>query len=268
MNAETLAQTSAFGSALMLVRPNSDAGEPPKAPPNPAAILASMMDFPGSVALAELLAEKPPEGASAPDAGARAAALLRDVRARLDSLESQALKPLLGRRAPHLPNADELASVLAQFGVHEARSEERMQRVAVELAEPLASAFSTSLRSAQAHVSTLRWEITHELRALGPRATRIEKLEAAITRAMQAKVGELLDRMEHAANLTFDRACAHAIIALPEDWTKADLTPWSAPGGWIERYRDRCVRMTRALYGHLRRGLEGLLRAAAHAEET
>jgi hypothetical protein len=36
--------------------------------------------------------------------------------------------------------------------------------------------------------------------------------------------------------------------------------------GWIERYRERCVRMTRALYGHLRRSLEGLLRAAIHAE--
>jgi Protein of unknown function (DUF3348) len=264
MDGEMLSGSGGFGSALMLVGDRLASSAP--ALPNPAAILADMMDFPGSVALAELLAEPPPEGPSAQHAAAHAARLCEDVRARLDSLEAQALKPLLGRRAPHLPNADEIFAVLAEQGVDQARSEERMKRVAAELCAPLSSAFSTCLRQAQAHVSTLRWEVTHEVRALGPRATRLEKVDAAITRAMQAKMGELLDRMEHGANLTFERACAHAIIELPEGYTKADLTPWSAPGGWIERYRDRCVRMTRALYGHMRRNLEGLLRAASHAE--
>jgi len=268
MDGELLASGGAFGSALMLVGERFDPRGPLPVPPNPAAVLAAMMDFPGSVALAELLAEPAATGPSAPDARARAELLIRDVRARLDSLETQALKPLLGRRAPHLPNADEIFTVLCEQGVDQARSEERMRRVAIELCAPFGSAFSTSLRQAQAHVSTLRWEITHEVRGLGPRATRIEKIDAALTRAMQTKAGELLDRMEHAAYLTFERACAHAIIELPEVWSKDDLTAWSAPGGWIERYRDRCVRMTRALYGHLRRGLEGLLRAASHAEGT
>jgi hypothetical protein len=123
------------------------------------------------------------------------------------------------------------------------------------------------LRQAQAHIATLRWEIAHDIRALGPKADRIERIDAALSRAMQAKMGELLDRMEYAAQLTFERACVHAVQELPETFTEEDLVGWSAEDGWLGRYRDRCVRMTKALFGHLRRGLEGLLRAATHGED-
>lgn len=268
MDPDTLATSGAFGTALMLASTPIDALAPRAAPPNPAAVLASLMDFPGSVALAELLDEPAASGPSAPDAALRADRLWREVRARLDSLENQALKPLLGRRAPETPPPDELLRVLCTNKVQVERTDERVRRVSEVLSAPFGSAFGTSLRQAQAHVATLRWELTHEIRALGPRANRIERIDAAITRSMQAKVGLLLDRMEHSAAITFEKACAHAIAALPDDFTEDDLAPWCAPGGWLDRYRERCVRMTRALYGHLRRSLEGLLRAASHAERS
>jgi hypothetical protein len=271
------------GSGDALARPNA-------ASQNPARLLANLMDFPGSVALADLLAEPlarfcsraeprastAPQGATArlpastaagaatpADCAALGERLQLDAEARLDSLEQMVLKPLLGRRAPGVPAAHELLFSLRQYRIHEHRSDANVTRLADHLGAPFRSALGLSLRQAQAQVATLRWEITHDLRALGPRAEQLERLDAALSRSMQAKLGELLDRMEHAAHLTFVRACGHAVEGLPEGLDEAALAAWCDPEGWLARYRERCVRMARALFGHLRRSLEGLIRAAA-----
>jgi hypothetical protein len=294
MDPDTLAPTSALATSLIPAGVSRGSGDalawPSPASQNPAQLLASLMDFPGSVALADLLAEPlarfcsraeprastAPQGATArlpasTAAGAAAPAdraalgerLQLDAEARLDSLEPMVLKPLLGRRAPGVPAAHELLFSLRQYRIHENRSEANVTRLADYLGAPFRSALGLSLRQAQAQVATLRWEITHDLRALGPRAEQLERLDAALSRSMQAKLGELLDRMEHAAHLTFVRACAHAVEGLPEGLDDAALAAWCDPEGWLARYRERCVRMAKALFGHLRRGLEGLIRAAA-----
>ena len=274
MDPETLAPSSALvpaavaqvagGAADALAWPNA-------APQNPAQLLASLMDFPGSVALADLLAEplaapraqvaEPPAGALS-DRAALGERLLLDAGARLDSLEPMVLKPLLGRRAPSVPAVHELLYCLRQHRIEQDREAANVQRLADDLGGPFRSALGLSLRQAQAQVATLRWEITHDLRALGPRADQLERLDAALSRAMQAKLGELLDRMEYAAHLTFVRACSHAVAGLPEPLDEAALAGWCDAEGWLTRYRERCVRMAKALFGHLRRSLEGLIRAA------
>ncbi len=259
----------ALGTALIPAPRSGGSIEPERAvSQNPAEVLAALMDFPGSVALAELLESGDSNVAPNPNAGSLGERLLEDVRARLDALEPTALRPILGRRAPRIPTVDELIAIVARHGVAGDRSETVVQRLANELSGPFRDAFSTSLRQAQAHVATLRWEIVHDVRALGPRADKLERLDAALTRSMQAKMSELYDRMEHAAYLTFVRACAHAVEALDAEITHDTLLSWTDEDGWIERYRERCVRMAKALFGHMRRGLEGLVRAAAHAEET
>jgi hypothetical protein len=277
MDLDVLAPTRARGAALAaplaLVDPSVASGIAPLAPDapvsrNPAEILAALMDFSGSVALAELLAGDAPDGPSHPEAVRRGTTLMHEVRARLDSLLPLALKPLSGRRAPAAPPAAELLALIRAHAGAERPSPEAARRIAAELGAPLQSALATSLRQAQAHVATLRWEIAHELRALGPRADRLERIDAALQRSIQAKLGELLDRMEHAGMLTFERACQRACADLPEAPGEEALARWLVETGWIERYRERCVRMTRALYGHLRRSLEGLLRAAIHAESS
>lgn len=225
-----------------------------------------LMDFSGSVALAELLATEAPDGAPHPDAAQRGDELRQAVFARLDGILPVALKPLSGRRAPSTPLPHELLALVQTHAGEGLPDDEAIARIARDLGAPLQSALATSLRQAQAHVSTLRWEIAHELRALGPRADRLERIDAALQRSIQTKLGELLDRMEYAATLTFERACRHACSSLAAPVSEEQLRVWTTPGGWIERYRERCVRMTRALYGHLRRSLEGLLRAAMHAE--
>jgi hypothetical protein len=262
-----------LSSSLALIDPGAGGIGPvvPAAPvpQNPAEVLAALMDFAGSVALAELLAAEPATGPSHPQAAQLGETLLREVRARLDSLLPLALKPLVGRRAPSPPPADALLALLRTHTDDTARpSPDAALRIAAELGAPLQSALATSLRQAQAHVATLRWEIAHELRALGPRADRLERIDAALQRSIQAKIGELLDRMEHAGMLTFERACQRACESLPDEPTEEALARWVVESGWIERYRERCVRMTRALYGHLRRSLDGLLRAAIHAESA
>jgi hypothetical protein len=270
MDSNSLAQRGgALGPALIPAPHSGGSIEPERVvSQNPAEVLAALMDFPGSVALAELLEAGSSTVVPNPQAGTLGERLLEDVRARLDSLEPIALRPILGRRAPRTPNVDELLAIVTRHNIATDRTELAVQRLAAELSGPFRDAFSTSLRQAQAHVATLRWEIVHDVRVLGPHADRLERLDAALTRSMQVKMGELYDRMEHAAYLTFVRACAHAVEALDAELSRDTLVSWTDEDGWIERYRERCVRMAKALFGHMRRGLEGLVRAAAHAEET
>ncbi|MDB4974787.1 MAG: uncharacterized protein JWN48_3128 [Myxococcaceae bacterium] len=272
MDLEALAPTGRLGGALAriptLIDESGPAREGPPVPQNPAEVLALLMDFSGSVALAELLASEAPAGPSHPEAERLGTELSTQVRARLDALLPTTLKPLTGRRAPSVPPPHELLSLIRSTAGDGVPDAEGALRLARELGAPLRSALATGLRQAQAQVATLRWEIAHELRALGPRADRLERVDAALNRSIQQKLGELLDRMELAAELTFERACVHACAALPEDFGEAALASWGDEHGWLERYRERCVRMTKALFGHLRRSLEGLLRAAIHAERS
>jgi hypothetical protein len=273
MDPDTLA-TRALGSSLMpasaglIPAPGGALAE--VLPQNPAEVLATLMDFPGSVALAELLESPLPPAVGNREVAALGAQLLADVRTRLNATESVALKPLTGRRSPELPSADELALALKRHGIVPGAGARELALLADALGGPIREALGTSLRKAQAHVATLRFEITQDLRRLGPRADRLERIDAALGRAINAKLGELLDRMELAAQATFARACARAVeslLAEGDSPSLEQLARWSAPDGWIARYHERCVRMAKALYGHLRRTLEGLVRAAIDAEE-
>ena len=271
MEREALAPKEALARSLSPIQPSEETGlatRPEVPAQNPAEVLAALMDFPGSVALAELLDAPPGPGRRHPDAQARGRQLIHDIRARVTSLESLALKPLLGRRAPAMPSPNDLLEALDRHGIRSDRSTPVVEALADELGAPLRSALSLSLRQGQAHLATLRWELTHDIRSLGSAAERLERIDAGLSRSIQAKMGELLDRMEHAAHLTFVRACAHAVQELPPAYTDEDLAPWCAADGWFPRYADRCVRISRALFGHLRRNLEGFVRAAVHAEET
>jgi len=272
MDPDALAPAAALGTALTSIAGSydltTDPAERSSASQNPAEVLAALMDFSGSVALAELLALPAPEGPGLPDARVVGRRLTEEVRARLDALLPLALKPVSGRRAPTVPPAHELHALLREVAPEGVPDAEAAVRIARELGAPLRSALGTSLRQAQAHVATLRWQIAHEIRALGPRAERLERIDAALQRSVQGKIGELLDRMEYAAELTFERACARACTALPEEFGELELASWTASDGWVERFRERCVRMTKALFGHLRRSVEGLMRAAIHAEDV
>jgi len=245
-------------------------------PQNPAEVLARLMDFSGSIALAELLHEPAPDGPPHPNAARLARKLKDKVDAYFANAQAQVLRPLTGRRAPSIPTAEELLAVIRSISgtiasdsgstITPRPDDKTAQRLARELGAPFWSALRASLRQAQSQVTTLRSKVTLDVRELGPRAERLEQIDAVLQRSIEAKLTELFERFELAAELTFERACLHACSELPEGFGEAELAAWVAHDGWIERYRERCVRMTQALYGHLRRSLEGLLFAAAAAE--
>jgi hypothetical protein len=232
-------------------------------PHNPAGVLAQLMDFSGGVALAELLSAPIPGGPPHPEAARLASTLHDRVRARLDTAQPLVLAPLTGSRAPKLLTATELFEALARVagGLGRLPKADAAGRLARELGAPRRSALAASLRQVQAQFAALRVEITDDLHALGPYAQHLEGIDAALQRSIQGKLGELVGRMEEAADRSFARACAQACAALPAEFDASELEGWAAADGWIEQHRARCVQIVNAWFEHSQRSLEGLLRA-------
>ena len=241
---------------------------------NPAEVLALLMDFSGSVALAKVLHAPAPEGPSHPDAASLAQQLQARVQRQIEALAGRSLRPLEGARAPVVPSPLELFDALARCtgtpGVRPGAAQgAAVAELARELGAPLRAALGACLRQSQAHFAAVRHELTPELHRLGPRARRLERIDAALQRSIAAKVAQLFERMELAAELTFERACAEACATLPmppETFAVEALVPWAADSGWIAHYRRRCLHVARGFFDHLRRGLEALLSAASEAE--
>lgn len=237
----------------------------PLTPHNPSEVLAMLMDFSGSVALAEQVHAPVSTKPSHPEARRLARELHEQIRAQLDMLEPVVLRPLNGPRAPTPPAPAKILEAIALVtgGPGIVPEGQAIARLARELGGPLRSALATCLRQARVQVAGLRAAISTQLQTLGPRADRLERIDAALQRSIDAKLGELFERMEHTAALSFERACAQACAALPPEFGAGDLAGWAADGGFIDRHRSRCEHMTLALFGHLRRSLEGLVLAVA-----
>lgn len=237
-------------------------------PSNPAEVLALLMDFSGSVALAKVLHAPAPQGPSHPEAAALAQQLQTRVQRQIEALQGRSLRPLEGVRAPVVPSPGELFDALARCAsAPGVRPEDAaVLELARELGAPLRAALGACLRQIQAHFAAVRHELTSELHELGPRARRLERIDAALQRSIAAKVAQLFERMELAAELTFERACAEACAALPESFGVEALVAWAADSGWISHYRRRCLYVARGFFDHMRRGLEALLSAASEAE--
>jgi hypothetical protein len=268
MEFDALAPVGALSSGLARRSPVPiPSGERPLLQ-NPAEVLAALMDFTGSVALAELLEVPMPQGAPHPRAQELARKLHEDMRVRLSNLLPIMLAPLQGRRAPNPPAAAELFTAIGAFagGAGCVPDVAAAAKLSYKLGVPLQEALRKCLRNAQAYMTALRAELAPAIRDLGPRAQRLEAIDAILARSIAVKQNELFDRVAHAAELTFERACVHACSTLSATYTVEDLASWSAADGWIARYRARCVHITQALFGHLQRSLEGLVMAAIQAE--
>jgi hypothetical protein len=239
--------------------------DPQAPPPTPAEVLARLLDFSGGIALAELFRTPPPDGFSHSEASRLASKLQEKLTAELDAMTTRALARLAAGsdRGP----AQWLEVIeRAMGGAGRAPRGQAAVRVARELGAPLRAAVAASLRQSQADVARLRANIAGDLRALGPRSARLEQLDAALQLGIQSKLGRLFERLAQAAELSFERASLDACAALTDGFGAADLARWAQPDGFLELHRERCTRMLRALCGHLRRNIEGLLAAAAQLE--
>jgi hypothetical protein len=236
--------------------------------PNPAALLAQLMDFPGGMKLAEYLEQALTDRERHPQANELGERLERDVEARLEALERNSMAPLVGTRAPALPTGEELVDAYMASGLAAVVEDAAFLRFSQMTGERLLGAVAASLRQGEVQVATLRWEVQNDLRALGPDAERIERLDALIHTATQAEVRKLFGRVELALRETWTAASKRALSELPEAPVPTDFEPWIAPDGWLERFRERCVSAARAVFVHQRKNLAGVVRAAVIAEES
>jgi len=267
---EPLAASVELAVGLVRQPPGARGPDPRSAPQSPVEVLAALLDFSGSVALAELLDAPTPQGQPHAEAQRIALKLEDSLRAQLDAVGARALQRLA--QEPATASAHPPAALLQRI---ERLTQVRNSRVpaaqvgarlARELGGPLHAALAASIRRAQSDFATLRAKVAPELRALGPRADRLERIDAALQIGIQAKLTGLFERLVLAAELSFERACLESLAVLPEDFTAEHLAAWSAPNGWIEHHRERCARMLIAFCGHLQRAVEGLLQAAIQAE--
>src|ERR1700712_3597761 len=120
-------------------------------PPNPAEVLAQLMDFSGSVTLAELLQAPPPPSfdiaPSHPNANELAWKLQESVQRQLSALSTNVLRPLQGRYAPVHPTAAELVSSMTRIAGALSRVPDApgVEQLARELGEPYFSALYKSV---------------------------------------------------------------------------------------------------------------------------
>jgi hypothetical protein len=234
---------------------------------HPVEVLALLMDFSGSVALAELLHERPPRAAAHPHAAELARKLQAKLRTQLAAFVPLALEPLLNESGCAIPTASQLQEAIAKAaGTGRLPRGTAVKRLASELGAPFHAGLAASLAQTQARFAGLRAKIARELRELGPGADRLERIDAALQRSIQDKLASVFERSLPAAELSFERACARACAALPKTFGADDLVAWAADGGFIADHHAHCVRMARGLVEHLRRNLEGLVAAALAAE--
>jgi hypothetical protein len=241
---------------------------PASEPKNPAEVLARLLDFSGSVELAKLIHTPVPEASTNPRAAELGRKLQDKVLAQLDALTRRAVLRLARERDDGALDLAALQAAItrAAGGLPGAPQGLAAARLARALGSPLHAALGSSLRQARSDLFRLRTQIALELRGLGPRAVLLERVDAELQSSIEAKLGDLLGRLVHAAEQSFERACSQACQALPEGFGELELLAWLGEGGFIERHGERCLRMTQAFCGHLQRGLEGLVTAAIQAE--
>lgn len=270
MDFDTLAREASLGMGLAVRAPSP--GEPavrPAPSDKPAEVLAALMDFSGGVALAELLQTPVRSGPPNPDAARLGYDLQERVLSQLDAVSTLALQRLQrDRRAESGIAIAELLELMASAGAVADRgiSPAIGLRIAADLRKRVGWRLGASMRQAQSDLARLRANIAGDLRRLGPHATQLERIDAALETSLQHKLVNLYDRVLRAAEQSFDRACFDACASLPETFGEADLAAWLAPSGWIARDRDRCERTVGAFCVHLRRSVEGLVMAAIQAE--
>lgn len=244
--------------------------DPRPTPQSPAEVLAALLDFSGTVALAELLEAPAPQGSPHPAVQSAARELEDKLCRQLDALAARASKRLAQEAEPAsaFPPAVLMQRIerVTQGRASRVPSGQACARLARDLGGSLHAALTTCIRRGQADYATLRAQIAPELRALGPHAERLEHIDAALQLGIQAKLSGLFERLVLASELSFEHACVEACATLSEDFSASQLASWTGPEGWLVRHRQRCERMLLAFCGHLRRAAEGLVQAAIHAE--
>ncbi|WP_437316126.1 hypothetical protein [Sorangium sp. So ce385] len=240
---------------------------------DPAAVLAGLMDLHGSVALARELslldrpAAPPPAAAAGARAEVRALAAdrLGELAAALDHVFATPF-----HRRNKLPDAAAVLATLEQTGVLAARAaRERGGRplasAAGQLWEPFGELASRLLGRIRLETRTLREELAPSLRALGPDAARLERLDAAIAAATQKRRERALAELVPGLARAFARGLRAAVGTLPEAVDVEHVAAWFAQDEWLRRELQRMELVVQAVLAHEAGRLLSLVDGAAAA---
>ncbi|WP_437778737.1 hypothetical protein [Sorangium sp. So ce1097] len=250
--------------------------EGPRAPlaelSDPAAVLAGLMDLHGSVALARELSlldrSAAPAAPAPPSDGARAEvrALAADRLGELaEALDSVFAAPF--HRRNRLPDAGAVLATLEQTGVLPARSRagRALASAAGQLWEPFGELAGRALGRIRLETRALREELAPSLRALGPAAARLERLDAAISAATQKRRERALAELVPGLARAFARGFRAAVAALPDEAGIEDVAGWFGQDRWLGRELQRMELVVQAALAHEAGRLLALVDGAAAA---
>jgi len=228
--------------------------EPAPAPRSPVEVLASRSDLAGSVAVAEVLAnDEWPAAEARVDDGRW---LADHVRLRLEStgrwLEKTLADPSRGRSP--LPGAGRMHQAIAEAAVAEDREDDWAAELGRRFARSWAHRCLAILRTLRRETQRLRKEASPDLFALGPRAARLERLDAALRRSLAAARAD--------ADQAFAERFAGAFAAMLRRFVEAAEEPASLPVAAVERFAQA------GPAAELRADLDAALRAAFREERA
>lgn len=239
-----------------------DAPSAALAPGDPAAFLARRMDLRGSVDLARQLAaidrSPPPPPAASSEAAVRLRAL---VRSRFAELKAGADRAFLDpfQRRNKLPGPPQIHAVLEETGALTTRIGRPVAAAVDALWAPFGELYALWLDRTGYEARVLRDEITPSLHALGPAATRLERLDAALLGSTAKGRAELLDKLATGLARSFARTLSNAIASLPAGAGAAHIEAWAVAPGWLRPEIGRGHAVVLAVIAHERGRLEGLV---------
>lgn len=244
--------------------------EAPLAAPDPAAVLAGLIDLRGGVELAERLAaiDAPlPERAPSDPAAIRATlhAGLSEIEARFDDAFTHAFRPRY-----RLPNPRRGWLIIERAGLPgtprpgpRTRKPPRPLAIATRhLWAPFGEFIETHLKRARFAMRDLRAELEPLLEGLGPDAARLIRLDQALAEATRGSTEQLVRRVTYSVEHAFAQRIRDEFMAWPDDVGREHFAPGFAPDGWLGELLSQAGALARAVVHHERSRLESLVESA------
>jgi hypothetical protein len=239
-----------------------------------AAILGGFSDINGSIHLSDQLDERP---AVDPSAFAEEPQSLLDLAEPLrDRVETRvvAIRRTITRRYASafggkdgILDEKETLATLADTGALVERKRKTALQAAREISAPHRLLFDRALKSARAELIFLRDDLKKDLRALGPAAFELERLDASITRATVLAMRANMEDLRAGVMAAFEETIANAILALPkgsadDEAVKGAAAAWLAPDGLVRLHLSDCEALVLGLFDREAEILTSLVNAA------
>jgi hypothetical protein len=155
--------------------------------------------------------------------------------------------------AERLPNATELLRTLEACGARPKTNRKAAERAARAISGAHRQRFARALKTARAELVFLRDDLTPEIQRLGPEATEIERIDAALSRALLVGTRTLTERLTERLEACFEEAFVCAATSLPDGPSDDDevvpaVEAWNAEGGFIRAHVRDTEALALALY--------------------